>query len=83
MREQLRTYILENFMFGAVPSDLDDDVSLLETGVLDSTSVLDLVMHLEQKYGITVDATELVPQNLDSINQLQAFLKKKGAAVEA
>jgi acyl carrier protein len=70
-------------MYGATSSDLHDDASLLETGVLDSTSVLELVSHLEETYGITVESTELVPQNLDSIDRLEAFLRKKGVAVAA
>jgi len=81
IRQQLRTYLLENFMFGSSSDDLDDHASLLETGILDSTGVLELVLHLEEKYVIAVDTTELVPENLDSIVRLQAFLKKKGVGV--
>jgi acyl carrier protein len=81
IRKQLRTYLLENFMFGASPEDLNDDASLLETGVLDSTGVLELVLHLEETYGIAVDTADLVPENLDSIDRLQAFLKRKGVEV--
>lgn len=83
MREQLRTYIIENFMFGASPEELKDDESLLEAGVLDSTSVLELVAHLEETYGIIVKDTELVPQNLDSIVRLEAYLNRKGASIAA
>lgn len=81
MREELRTYILENFMFGASPEDLDDDASLLDTGVLDSTGVLELISHVEQRYGVEVDAAEIVPENIDSVNQLRAFLDRKQARV--
>lgn len=83
IREEIRTYLLENFMFGASPSDLDDQASLLETGILDSTGVLELVLHLEETYGIAIDTTELVPENLDSVVRLQAFLEKKGVAARA
>jgi len=81
MREELRTYILENFMFGASPQDLDDDASLLDTGILDSTGVLELISHVEERYGVAVDAAEIVPENIDSVNQLRAFLDRKGARV--
>ncbi len=81
MREQLRSYILENFMFGSSPEELDDNDSLLETGVLDSTGVLELVLHLEQTYGIAVDGNELVPENIDTVNRLQTLLEKKGVVV--
>ena len=83
MREQLRSYILENSMFGSSPEELEDNESLLETGVLDSTGVLELVLHLEQTYGIAVDGNELVPENIDTVNRLQKFLEKKGVVVVA
>lgn len=83
MRESLRAYILETFMFGASPDELDDDVSLLQSGILDSTGVLELILHLEQQHGVSIDATELRPENLDSINRLLAFLARKGAPVNA
>jgi acyl carrier protein len=83
MRESLRAYILETFMFGASPDELDDDVSLLQSGILDSTGVLELILHLEQQHGVSIDATELMPENLDSINRLLAFLARKGAPVNA
>ena len=53
MREALRAYILQNFMFGATPAELDDDASLLESGILDSTSVLEMILDLEETYGLT------------------------------
>ena len=83
MREALRAYILQNFMFGATPAELDDDASLLESGILDSTSVLEMILDLEETYGVSVDATELVPENLDSVNRLCAFLGRKGVPVGA
>jgi len=70
-------------MFGASPDELDDDVSLLQSGILDSTGVLELILHLERQHGVSIDATELMPENLDSINRLLAFLARKGAPVNA
>ena len=83
MKQALRTYVLENFMFGSRPQDLDDNASFLENGILDSTGVLELIGHLETAYGVEVSDTELVPDNLDSINRLCAFLERKGVAVPA
>jgi acyl carrier protein len=83
MKQQLRSYVLETFMYGASPDQLDDDVSLLDTGIIDSTSVLELVLYLEQQYGVSVDASELTPANLESINRIEAFLLRKGVAVGA
>lgn len=76
IRTSIRTYITDNFLFGQ-NAGLRDDESLLERGILDSTGVLELVGHLESKYGIRVGDDELVPENLDSIQAISAFLARK------
>ena len=67
-------------MFGSRSEDLGDNTSFLENGILDSTGVLELIGHLEERYGVAVSDTELVPENLDSISRLCSFLEKKGVA---
>lgn len=67
-------------MFGEA-GDLTDDASLLELGVVDSTGVLELVMHIEETFGFKVADEELIPDNLDSIDSLTAFVQRKTAAV--
>jgi acyl carrier protein len=69
-------------MFGSRPEDLEDGMSFLEQGILDSTGVLELVGHLEDRYGVAVTDNELVPANLDSIDRLCAFLGRKGASIQ-
>lgn len=83
MTDELKECVVQNFMFGASPEELNDDASLMETGVLDSTSVLELVLLLEEKYHICIDAGELVPGNLDSIDRMRSFLARKGVVVAA
>jgi acyl carrier protein len=78
--QELRTFIVNNFMFGQNADSLADDQSFLETGVIDSTGVLELIAFLEQQYAIKVEDHEVVPANLDSIGQLDAFLARKRAA---
>ena len=75
-REQIRQYVIENFLFGD-GSGLTDTQSLLRTGVLDSTGVMELIAHLEATYGITVEDTEVVPANLDSIENIVRFVGSK------
>lgn len=72
----LRTFIRENFLFGA-DTPLADDDSFLEMGIIDSTGVLELVDFLQREYGIHVADEELVPENLDSIRNLVVFLQRK------
>ncbi|MGZ8197708.1 MAG: acyl carrier protein, partial [Burkholderiales bacterium] len=54
-----------------------DGVSLLDAGIIDSTGVMELVSFLEQEFGIQVDDQDLVPENLDSISALAAFVTRK------
>jgi acyl carrier protein len=75
--QQIRSFIFENFLFGADESSLGNDDSFLEQGVIDSTGVLELVNWLEETFGMKVQDEELVPENLDSVNKLSAFIAHK------
>ena len=77
IEEDLRRFIEENFLYGEGGDALRADVSLLESGVIDSTGVLELIAHLEAAYGIRVLDDELVPENLDSIRSLASFVERK------
>ena len=79
MRNKVREFILENFMYGASSTELNDNASLLDTGVMDSTGVMELVSFLEQEFGVTVEDEELIPDNLDSVTKLVRFLERKSA----
>ncbi|MHC4399991.1 MAG: acyl carrier protein [Planctomycetota bacterium] len=80
----LREFIRKNFLYGQEAAFSDDD-SFLEQGMIDSTGVLELVAHLEREYGMTVDDEDLVPDNLDSIDNLVRFIasKRECAPVES
>ena len=74
--EIIRSYIVENFLFGD-DDGLQDDTSFLDEGIMDSTAALELVDFLEKQFSITVEDEELVPENLDSINNAVAFIERK------
>jgi acyl carrier protein len=74
----IRNFIIENFLFGNADG-LKDDTSFLEEGIIDSTGVLELVTFLEETYEIQVDDEELIPENLDSIDNVAAYLERKMA----
>jgi acyl carrier protein len=78
-RQEIRNHIIETFLFGQ-DDGLADDSSFLDKGILDSTGVLELIAHLESTYGIKVSDDELLPDNLDSINAICAFIDRKGMA---
>jgi len=74
---QIRTYILENFLFSNRAEGLSNDDSFLQQGILDSTGVLELVTFIEANFNITVNDEELIPENLDSVNNLVNFIHRK------
>lgn len=76
VKKAIREHIVENYLFGK-DDELSDDTSFLEEGILDSTGVLQLVFHLEDTYNIKVEDDEMLPENLDSINAICAFLERK------
>jgi acyl carrier protein len=73
-------FIRENFIAGRSDVTLDPDQSLIESGIMDSTGVLELVEFLESTYGIRVEDEELVPENLETINNILKFLQTKGVS---
>ena len=76
LKQNLRIFIIDTFLFGD-EGDLSDDTSFLSKGIVDSTGVLELVAHVEQAYHLKMKDEELIPENLDSINALAAFLTRK------
>ncbi|MEZ4386854.1 MAG: acyl carrier protein [Candidatus Krumholzibacteriia bacterium] len=77
---KIRDYIIENFLFGDAEPLSDDAMSLLDNGIIDSTGVMELVGFLEGDFGLSVSDEELVPENLDSVANLVAFVTRKQAA---
>jgi len=76
LRDQIRKFILENFILEN-PEDLVDDESMLEKGIIDSTGVLELVGFIESTYQIKVEDEELIPENLDSVKNIVGYLERK------
>lgn len=75
--EKVRKYIIENFLFEAADAALGRSDSLLESGVMDSTGVLELVGFLEEEFEIEVKDEELVPDNFDSLERIAAYIERK------
>lgn len=76
-KEPIRSFIFENFLFDADDSMLNNNDSFLEKGIIDSTGVLELVEWLEEEFGIQIADEELIPENLDSVDLLAAFVARK------
>ena len=77
VHDEIRQFIIDNFLMGQDSDSLKDDSSFLEQGVIDSTGVLELVGFLEENYEIKVEDEELIPENFDSIQNLCIYLGQK------
>lgn len=78
--ERIKSYVVENFLFGD-DRGLDYTSSFLESGIIDSTGILELISFIEASFGLKVEDEELIPENLDSIDRLVRFIAtKKGGA---
>jgi acyl carrier protein len=73
---RVRAFVESNFVLGP-GDDLSEDTSFLARGILDSTGVIELVGFLEQEFGVKVADDEIVPENLDSLRAIGAYLKRK------
>jgi acyl carrier protein len=76
-REEIRKYVLETFLFTSDDGALADEDSFLDKGIIDSTGILELIMFLEERYGISVTDEEMLPENLDSVTSLVRFVERR------
>jgi acyl carrier protein len=77
IEEQIREYVVDNFLFSEDGYHLPEDASFLEEGIVDSTGVLELVMFVEETFNITVEDDEIVPENFDSVSWLATYIRRK------
>ena len=77
VRAEVTTFIVDNFLFGNRADAPSPDTSFMATGLVDSTGVLELVAHMESKYGVAVADDEMIPDNLDSVANIAAFVVRK------
>jgi len=77
LEQTTRNFIIENFIIDGNPDQLDNAQSFLESGIIDSTGILELVSFIEEHYDIKIEDEELIPDNLDSVNNVVKFINKK------
>jgi acyl carrier protein len=76
VESEVRSYLLENHLFTSDDAQLSNDASLLEKGIIDSTGILEIIMFLETKFGVTVKDSEMLPENFDSVNNIVRFIQR-------
>jgi acyl carrier protein len=80
LREQIRTFVLENYLFTSDPKALGLDDSLLGRGIVDSTGMLEIIFFIEEQLGVKVKDEEMIPDNLDSVTKIANFVSGKRQA---
>jgi acyl carrier protein len=74
---KVREFIKDNFMFRDDRADLANDESLLDAGLIDSTGILELVAFIETEFSIQMADTDIVPENLDSVETIVRYVDGK------
>jgi acyl carrier protein len=77
LNDELREFVIDNFMYGKPYKGFADDDSFIERGIIDSTAVMELVAFLENHYRIKLLDQDLIPDNLDSVNGLARFVESR------
>ena len=77
--DQVRAFIIENFLFGDADSMVENSASLIENEIIDSTAVLELVSFIEESFSISVADQDIVPANLDSVDSIARFIAEKAS----
>ena len=74
IREQIRDFIRTNFLVAADAPAINDDVSLIEQDIVDQTGILELVLFVEETYGISVPEDDLIPEHFDTVTSLTTYV---------
>jgi acyl carrier protein len=83
LEQEVRQFIIDNFVFGNGDGSFSNEDSFLETGLLDSMSVMTLVEFVKEQYAISVEDDELVPDHWDSVSRIASFVQSRLGLVEA
>ena len=76
-QEQVRNFVIENLLLGEEEENFTNGQSFLDSGLIDSTGILEIIAFLEDEYDITIKDDEMIPENLDSVERIVAFLEKR------
>ena len=77
IESQIKNYIARNLIFSSNGFNYSDDASFLEEGIVDSQGVMELLLFVEDTFGISVDDQEITPDNFDSVSRLADFIRSK------
>jgi acyl carrier protein len=76
-KEELRKFMVQNFMLDEDMANFGDQDSFLQKGIIDSMGMIELMQHLTKQYGVQIKRTEMIPDNFDSLDQLNNYVLRK------
>jgi acyl carrier protein len=77
VQDEIRAYIAEALLPGEGPDAVGDDTELIESGILDSLALVKMILHLEQRYGVSLAREEIVPEYFASVAAIAALVERK------
>ena len=75
--QRIKRYILENFLFSNDDNAIGDQDSLVRGGILDSTGIYELIMFIEEEFKLAIAPEEMIPDNFDTLEAIEAFIDRK------
>lgn len=82
VEKKIRDYVLENYLFTDDETALANDTSFLDEGIIDSTGILEVIAFIEEEFGVKVLDEEMIPENLDSVDNIVQFVSRKTGGSE-
>ncbi|MEJ2288340.1 MAG: acyl carrier protein [Deinococcales bacterium] len=73
----VRRFMADNFILDESAGPLDGDESLTQSGVLDSMGVLELILFIEERFGVHVPDEDTLPQNLDTVDRIVGYVRSR------
>ena len=77
LKDKLRLFVLDNFLFTEDQDELKNDDSFMDKNIVDSTGILEIIEFIEEECSIKIEDEEMIPDNLDSIQKIVSFVKRK------
>ncbi len=77
IKDELRKFIIDNYLLGSKKADLSDGDSFLDKGIIDSIGVIELATFIQKRFKIKIEVSEIVPANLDTLDNLESFISRK------
>lgn len=78
LKQSMREFVYDRLLYSRNGQVFEDDTSMLDEGIVDSTGVLELVLFVEEQFGIQVDDEDITPSNFDTLNNIAAYVQAKG-----